>query len=176
MKKIKLAGRDRKILIAVLLGGALLLILSGGVIPFLESKERLRRGVAAKETAIPQMLQLEAQYQTANHAVSNVEQRLALQPKGFALFPFLEEKSGEAGVADKIKYMKPMTSAIAGSEFSESLVEMKLEGISLEQMLGYLAKIEVPEQLVGIKRISIQQDGKAEPLLDVVVQVVSVSK
>lgn len=152
------------------------MVIQWAIVPFLESKERLLRGVAAKEAAIPQMLQLEAQYQAVNPPMPAVGQRLALQSKGFALFPFLEEKSGEAGIADKIKYMKPMTAAIAGSDLSESLVEMKLEGISMEQMLGYLAKIEVPEQLVSIKRISIQRDGKADALLDVVVQIASVSK
>lgn len=163
-------------MLILFLGVALVLIIQGGIVPFMETMERLRKGIAAKQSAIPEMLQLEKQYQADHYAMSDIEQRLSLRPEGFALFPFLEEKSGEAGIADKIKYMKPMTAAIAGSEFSESLVEMKLEGVSLEQMLGYLAKVEAPEQLVSIKRISIQQDGKTDSLLDVVVHVASLSK
>jgi len=175
MTKIRLSTRDKHILLVVGLGLALGLVVWGGVLPFLEAKGRLQKGVAARRAAIPEMLQLETTYQAAHQAGSEIEQRLASQPKGFSLFPFLEAKSSEAGVAAKIKYMKPMTGSSPGAGLSESLVEMKLEGVSLEQLLGYLGKIELPEQLISIKRISIQQDGKAEALLDVVVQVASVS-
>ena len=174
--KIKLTPRDKTILFFVIAFGGLWLVLQFGVLPWLEGKERLQKGIAAKSAAIPQMLALEKQFRSAHQAMSEVEQRLAAQPKGFSLFPFLEAKSGEAGVAAKIKYMKPMTAASTAGELAESLVEMKLEGVSLEQLLGYLGKIEVPEQLISIKRISIQQDGKTDASLDVVVQVASLSK
>ncbi len=176
MTKIRLTARDKKILLLVLLGGALLLILQVGILPFLESKTRLQKGIAARVAAIPEMLRLEAQYQTTHHAGTAIEQRLAAQGKGFSLFPFLEAKSSEAGVADKIKYMKPMAAVSHGDEFSESLVEMKLEGVSMQQLLGYLGKIEVPEQLISIKRISIQQGAQTDAMLDVVVQVASLGK
>jgi len=175
MPTISLKKRDKQILLIVGLALALLLIVWGGVTPFLEAKGRLQRGVSARRSAIPEMLRLENSFQTAHQAGSELQQRLASQAKGFSLFPFLEAKSSEAGVAAKIKYMKPMTGSSPGAGLSESLVEMKLEGVSLEQLLGYLDKIELPEQLISIKRISIQQDGKAEAMLDVVVQVASLS-
>jgi hypothetical protein len=176
MTKIRLTERDKKILVVVLLGGALLLILQAGVLPFMERKARLEKGIASRLAAIPEMLRFETQYHATHQGGSAVAQRLAAQGAGFSLFPFLEAKSSEAGVADKIKYMKPMTAATTGDEPSESLVEMKLEGVSLEQLLGYLGKIEVPEQLISIKRISIQQGVQTASLLDVVVQVASLGK
>lgn len=176
MTKIRLTERDKKILLCVTLGGVLLFIVMAGVLPFMESKARLQKGIAAKRAAIPEMEQFARQYQASHHGGEDIAQRLAAQDKGFSLFPFLEAKSSEAGVADKIKYMKPMTAATAGEEFSESLVEMKLEGVSLEQLLGYLGKIELPEQLISVKRISIQQGIQADALLDVVVQVASIGR
>lgn len=176
MTKIRLTKRDKNILLVVSLGVCLLLVLQLGILPFLEMKGRLQKGVEAKRLAIPEMLQLEAAYQTTHQVGADVASRLAAQPKGFSLFPFLEAKSSEAGVAAKIKYMKPMTAAATGTEFAETLVEMKLEGVSLEQLLDFLGKIEVPEQLISIKRISIQQDGKADAMLDVVVQVASIGQ
>jgi hypothetical protein len=50
---------------------------------------------------------------------------------------------------------------------------MKLERITLAQMVGYLKLIESPENLVSIKRISIQSNKKETQFLDVVLQVLT---
>jgi hypothetical protein len=50
---------------------------------------------------------------------------------------------------------------------------MKLERITLGQMVGYLQLIESPENLVSIKRISIQSNKKETQFLDVVLQVLT---
>ena len=68
--------------------------------------------------------------------------------------------------------MKPSTSTGPGS-YKESLVEMKLEAISLSQLLDYLYKIEAPENLVNIKRISIKETKAKSGYLDTILQVMT---
>ena len=99
-------------------------------------------------------------------------QRLTNRPKNFTLFSFLEKAAGDAGVMDNIKSMKPSASTGKGP-FKESLVEMKLERITLGQMVGYLRLIESPETLVSVKRISIQANKKETQFLDVILQVLT---
>jgi hypothetical protein len=60
--------------------------------------------------------------------------------------------------------------------FKESLVEMKLEKITLGQMVGYLKLIESPGKLVSIKRISIQTNKKETQYLDAILQVLTFTK
>ncbi|HDK43754.1 MAG TPA: hypothetical protein ENG91_04290 [Desulfobacteraceae bacterium] len=53
------------------------------------------------------------------------------------------------------------------------LVEMKLQAVSLQQLVDFLRLVESPEKVVAIKRIAIQQNTKEESTLDVIMQVVS---
>ena len=71
-----------------------------------------------------------------------------------------------------IKYMKPSASTGKGP-FKESLVEMKLERITLKQMVDYLKLIESPDDIVSIKRISVQTNKKETQYLDAILQVLT---
>jgi hypothetical protein len=53
------------------------------------------------------------------------------------------------------------------------MVEMKLEGITLNQLVGYLYRIESAENIVSIKRISIQENKKESGYLDTILQVLT---
>jgi hypothetical protein len=53
------------------------------------------------------------------------------------------------------------------------MIEMKLEGITLNQLAGYLYRIESPENIIGIKRISIRENKKESGYLDAILQVLT---
>lgn len=142
------------------------------IIPFWEKREMLKNGIAAKGNSLQEMAVLRQEYLLLQQDSNTVALRLAGRPKNFTLFSFLEQAAGAAGVKENIKSMKPSASTVKGS-FKESLVEMKLERITLGQMTGYLKLIEVPEKLVSIKRISIQSNKKETQFLDVVLQVLT---
>ena len=50
---------------------------------------------------------------------------------------------------------------------------MKLEAITLQQLIGYLSKIESPGNVVSIKRISISENKKKSGYLDAILQVLT---
>jgi general secretion pathway protein M len=68
--------------------------------------------------------------------------------------------------------MKPSTSQTAGPH-KELMVEMKLEKITLEQLVEYLYGIESPEKLIGIKRLAISECKQEAGYVDTVIQVVT---
>ena len=68
--------------------------------------------------------------------------------------------------------MKPSDSQGTGP-YKESMVEMKLEGITLNQLVGYLYRIESPENIISIKRISITENKKESGYLDTILQVLT---
>ena len=53
---------------------------------------------------------------------------------------------------------------------------MKLQAISLRQLVEFLEKVESPEHLVGIDKITIQENGKEQGTLDATLQLVSIDK
>ncbi|KKK54471.1 hypothetical protein LCGC14_3084410, partial [marine sediment metagenome] len=93
-----------------------------------------------------------------------------IQPD-YTLFSFLDRLAGEAGIKDRIAYMKPSTSTTTNGRYKISSVEMKLESISLEELVTYLYKTETSKNLVNIKRISISKTGTEREFLNAILHV-----
>ena len=142
------------------------------IMPFNEKRGRYRNNVAVQQNNLQEMVALRKQYLLLQQDSDTLVQRLAKRPNNFTLFSFLEMAAGNAGVKENIKSMKPSASTGKGP-FKESLVEMKLERITLGQMVGYLKLIESPENLVSVKRLSIQSNKKETQFLDVILQVLT---
>jgi len=140
------------------------------VFPLLDGKERLARGIKTKGAALKEIVALSAEYQSQRSGSQGIQQALSRREKGFTLFSFLDEAAGAADVKRYIKYMKPSVSPGTGA-YEESTVEMKLEGITLDQLTGYLYLIESPNDLVNIRRITVSGNKKEAGYLDAILQV-----
>ena len=142
--------------------------------PFIEARQRMQRGIVAKTEALRTISALSGEYKTFQEDALGTKQRLASREKNFTLFSYLEKAAGEAAVKKHIKYMKPSAATVRGP-FKESLVEMKLERVTLQQLTGYLQKIESPTEIVSIRRISIQANKEEADYLDAILQVSTLS-
>ena len=169
---MKLARRE-KYLVSAGVGFVLIFLLFQFLIfPFFESRRRMGSGLKAKERGLDEIMKLRAEYQTYQNSSQGIQQVLGKRRRGFTLFAYLEEAAGKAEVKTNIKYMKPSTSSGTGP-YKESTVEMKLEAVTLEQLAGFLYRIESPDNLVNIKRISINENTKEKGYLDAVMQVLT---
>ena len=172
---MQLAKREKLFIstaVGVLVG---ILVIQFAILPFVNRRERYRSSLAAKQQDLQEMIRLRQDYLALQQDSDVLAKRLASRPENFTLFSFLEKAAGDAGVKDNIKYMKPSVPTARGS-FKESLVEMKLERITLGQMVGYLKLVEQPGELVSIKRISIQANKQETQYLDAVLQVLTFTR
>jgi len=169
---MKLARREKYFVFGAGLSLASFLLLELLVFPFFDTMQRVQRGVKVKEAALAEIAQLSSEYQRYQSGSRNLRQSLAQRKGGFSLFSFLDKAAGDVGIKEYIKYMKPSTSTGPG-QYKESLVEMKLEAIALSQLVDYLYKIEAPENLVTIKRISIKETKGKSGYLDTILQVMT---
>jgi general secretion pathway protein M len=172
---MKLANREKYF---IGIGGTALVIfflMQLVVFPLFDTRKRLQRGVQAKEAGLRDMLRMQAEYQDYQSGSQGIAKFLANRKRGFTLFSFLEQAAGAAEVKDNIKYMKPSTAKGSGP-YKESMVEIKLETITMKQLVGYLHRIESPKNVTSIKRISIKGNKKEPGYLDVVLQVLTLNK
>jgi len=169
---MRLARRERYLVSLAACCIAIFLVFQFLVFPFFENRRRIQRGLKAKEKGLEEIMKLKADYQAYQKGSQNIQQALAKRKEGFTLFSFLEKAAGEAEVKARIKYMKPSVSSGTGP-YKESMVEMKLEVITLPQLVGYLYRIESPDDLVSIKRISISENKKEQGYLDAILQVIT---
>ena len=140
-------------------------------IPFTEKQERLERNLAAKKKELDQIVLLKAEYDSIVGRSGSWEDRLKKKSKGFTLFSFLDKLAGEAGLKEKIAYMKPSKSDQKNSPYKLSMVEMKLQAINLKQLTPYLHMIETSKNDVHVRRVSITKKGKGKGFIDAILQV-----
>ncbi len=169
---MKLAKREKYLVYFVVSGILIFFLFQFLIFPIFESKARTERGIKAKEEALKEIVGLASKYKALKKGSQGIEQTLARRKSGFTLFSFLEKAAGEAQVKEHIKYMKPSVSQDVGP-YKESMVEMKLEGITLKQLVGYLYKIESPVNAISVKRLSIQKNKREAGYLDAVLQVLT---
>jgi general secretion pathway protein M len=172
---MRLARRE-KYLVALAGSVIVLLVLFHFIIlPFFESKDRLKEGAKSKEATLNEMIAMSAEYKTIKRNSQGLQDILAKRNKETTLFSFLEKEADNANIKSHIKYMKPSVSQGTGP-YKESIVEIKLEAITLKQLVGYLYRIESPEDVIGVKRISIKENTKEPGYLDTILQVMTLEE
>jgi general secretion pathway protein M len=141
------------------------------IFPVLDRRTRLQRRIITQTRALEEMVQLKAEYEALTRQVHQNEAQLKARPRGFTLFSFLDALAGRSGVKQNIAYMKPTTTNMKNSPYSLSIVEMKINALTMEQLVTFLHGIETSPELIWIKRISITKGEKENDLLDSVLQV-----
>jgi len=141
--------------------------------PLLDKRRRLEKTVTSRRQHLAEMQAMQQRYSRLHARSSGLEEQLAKRAGDFSLFSFIEQQGGQAGVKEHIAYMKPSTMTGKGA-LREVMVEIKLQAIGLAQLVRFLDSIESPQNVVEIKRISIQENTKNKGTLDVVLQVISI--
>jgi len=173
--RLKLTKHERYYVSAGTVLVILIIIFQFVLFPFLGEKRKVKRSIHAKEQTLKELISLSSEYMALKENSVDIEKAIAGRPGNFTLFSFLEKQAGRSGVKPNIKYMKPSTS-INRESYSESTVEMKLENVTLEQLVEYLYLVESPDNLVGIKRISIKQSRGSPEYLTVLMQLITYLK
>ena len=164
--------------IAVSIGGICLLlfiVLQFIVFPLAGKRAKLVKGLALREKEVSEMRIMQERYRELSKQSGSLTSLLAQRDTGFSLFSFLEKNAADSQVKEQIAYMKPSESP-KNELFKQSRVEMKLQAISLKQLVDFLKKTESTENLVGVDMITIQQNSKESATLDVTLMMVSVDQ
>ncbi|HAY40351.1 MAG TPA: hypothetical protein DCY53_14090 [Desulfobacteraceae bacterium] len=174
---IKKLTKREKYAIYALSGAILLFILIQFIVfPSIDKRKRLKRTLQVKEDALLEMIALKSDYNAIEQRTNLAKVRFENRQKGFTLFSFLDTLTGKARIKEYVTYMKPSTTVTKDNSYKISQVEMKLKGLTLEQLTTYLHMIETSKNMVYIKRLSISKTGEQESFVDVVLQVETVEK
>ncbi len=169
--------RREKLAIAIA-GGVIvaLLILQLAIFPVLDGRTRLRKAIIQKRSDIQKVHELRDEYRSLSRNTSTMEARLKRRPKTFTLFSFIDRLAGRSQLKGNIAYMKPSTTNIKNSPLRLSTVEMKLNGLTMEQLAAFLHGVEDQSKAVWLKRITISKGDKVDDLLNAVIQVETFQK
>ena len=170
----KLNKREKYIIYGAFSVVGLLIIVEFIVTPFFDRKDRMQATLHDKIANLEEMQRWRSEYEALTKNTQVSESRFASRQKGFRLFSFLDQLAGQAGIKDQISYMKPSKITQKNSAYRISRVEMKLNSITLEQLITYLHGVETSENMVDIKKLSITKKDEKQGLISVIMQVETV--
>lgn len=167
----RLNQREKMVIFAA--GGVIccLLIFQFLISPYLDAVQKLDRALVQRKAEVVEMQLLQQEYRMLQETAGGIKKKLEKRAADFSLFSFLDEQASAAAIKNFISYMKPSTSERSEDEFLESLVEIKIQKIPLWKLVAFLERIESPENVVSIKRISLQESGDDAKRLDVILQI-----
>jgi len=140
--------------------------------PLLETRKQLTEVIGRKEQDLVAMKVMSKEYLSLKTRAGGVRGMLAKRPANFSLFSFLDQQATKTKVKGQVKYMKPSLIEVDDT-LQESIVEIKLDKITLRQLVNFLKIIEPKKYVVVVKRLSIQENGKENGYLDAVLQVMT---
>jgi general secretion pathway protein M len=171
---IKLNQREKRSVALAAAVIAIFLVMQFLVLPLFEKNRRLQGLVTTRQQEVEQMELMQAAYRQRVDRMESAQRYLKTRRQGFTLFSFLEGLAGQTGVKSQIVYMRPTTSTPPDSPYRLSVVEMKLQEITMSQLLAYLHSIETSPDMITIKRLSITRGEQKADLIDTIFQVETV--
>ena len=120
------------------------------------------KSLIRKTEDLKEMNALKAEYAAMELATDRSKSALKNRKANFTLFSYLEDMSGKAGVKDNISYMKPSSTTQKNGSYKLSVVEMKLQSISLNQLVTFLHKVETTEKSVSVSRLAVTKEAKTK--------------
>ena len=162
----RLSSRERTLV--GLAGGALLVILLYTLVwePIDSGRAMMAKRIQTRQHDLVEMQQMRDVYldlMTQFELRQNIIKKA--DPK-FSLFPHIETTVGQVVGREKIASMNPQNKDIAGV-YREDSVEIKLNAISLEQLVQLMYKIEKGQQPLRITRLQVKKRLREPQTFDV---------
>lgn len=167
-----LDGREKRVLLGGIIFVLCFFVLQLVIIPLLDVRTNLETSIEKKSRELEEIKQLKGEYRRLKVQEGGIQAMIAERSPGFTLFTFLDKQVTEAQVKKQIKYMKPSTEE-GDDNLNESMVEMKLQRITLNALVSFIMLVESEENVVSIRRISVQESGNEQGYLDVILQIIT---
>jgi len=171
---IRLSMRERWMLGG---GGVVILFLIvffSFVDPALERMEQLEDLIPRKERSLRELARLQEDYKGLSQEIRQLESKL---PKGgrFSPLSFIEEHAAKNQIRNNIAFIRPTTPS-ERKAYKELPVEVKVENVTLAQVVPFLAAIENAPHYLRIKRLAIKTRFSNPDMMDITFLVLSYEK
>jgi general secretion pathway protein M len=167
---IRLTRREKTLAVALAVFAGGWGVFALAVKPTLERTRTLRRVISEKQGELEKLRTVSNEYISLRDNLDDVRAKVALQEQGFELLPFLETMIQENGLAKKVGTMKQRVLPL-GSNHSETVVEVRLENLTLKQLVDFLREVESSEVLARTKSLYIKKNLTNAEMLDSVIEI-----
>lgn len=167
-----LSPRERNMLYGAATVTAVLILWLGVYEPMTNTLTQLDRQIAIAQRDAASINALAERYRTLKHEVADLEG--GGDGNGASLFSQLESTTVPIIGRERIVSMNPSSRPV-GDRFEEDLVDMRLEGVPLRQVIELLYTIEYKDPPMRLSRASFKREYKDPSLIDATLVVARLS-
>lgn len=162
---MKISKREKTL--AMLAGVIVLSLLYYMVLlsPWLTRQKALKRHISKQEKSVKEMKVLKREWEGFQAEKYEADARLNRRGKAFTLLSYLESVSRQAGIDKKIQYMKPLSLGKESDFMKPEGIEVKLEGITVRELINLIYQIEYSGKLLNMRRMKIQRSTRGDQVL-----------
>jgi type II secretory pathway component PulM len=143
------------------------------VFPVQDAHKRAQSALRSNQRILKEIVPLSAEYRRLKQDLAQIEGLVAARPVSFNLFSHVERKTGEAAVKPLVKSMNPIRTAALVGPYEETAVDIKIETITLKQLVSFLYLVESPAELVRVKSLTVTRSKEKAGYLNAALQVVA---
>lgn len=164
--------------IIVAAGGAILaaaLVFLLVVDPLLTSIDKLDRQARKKAKDSQELALLAQDYAVKQARITKLEARMPSSPTQFSLLAFMEEATTSVMIRDRIVGMQPQAPIVVQG-YQETSVDLRLDGVTLPQLLALLVAIEKAPYDVQVHHLQMKPKYDNPVNLDATLRIVTYAK
>jgi type II secretory pathway component PulM len=171
---MNLTQREKQTIAAGAILFGLIVVFQVFVKPAINRIRTLKRVVSDKQQLLGELRAKSEQYNTISKELEKIRLEMGRQPEERNILSFVERIQKDSGLMQKVVYMKPSTMTVK-DVYEQNTIEIKLQSITLDQLIQFLLKIESSEFTIGIRTLEIKRGLLDSGLLDTTIQLVSLS-
>jgi general secretion pathway protein M len=147
--------REQRLILAALVFLGAVFIWSVILDPLMQKNDILNRRIQTKRNELAQMVRLRSSVVQDRDGIERIKGIIEQRGDGFSVFAHLEHLATKAEMKERIVHIKPQRETKVG-EFRESVVEIKLGRITMEELIPFLYQIETSQDLLYIKNLKMK--------------------
>jgi len=143
--------------------------------PLIATIDKLDRQARRKAKDSQELMLVAQEYVVKQARLAKLEQRMPNPPAQFSLLAFMEEATTTVQIRDRITGMQPQAPVIAQG-YQETAVDIRLDGVTLPQILALLVAIEQAPYDVQVHHLQMKPKYDNPVNLDATLRIVIYAK
>ena len=143
--------------------------------PLMTSIDSLDRQARRKAKDSQELALVAQEYVVKQARITKLAQRMPSPPAQFSLLAFMEEATTTAQIRDRIVGMQPQAPIVVQG-YQETAVDLRLDGVSLPQILALLVAIEQAPYDVQVHHLQMKPKYDNPVNLDATLRIVTYAK
>ena len=143
--------------------------------PLTASIDKLDRQARRKAKDSQELALVAQEYMAKQARIAKLEQRMPTPPTQFSLLAFMEEATTTAQIRDRIAGMQPQAPLVVQG-YQETSVDLRLDGVTLPQILALLVAIEQAPYDVQVHHLQMKPKYDNPVNLDATLKIVTYAK